>query len=659
MGPRSAESSETNFVPRRPLLAGGALLPVCLLTLAIGLRLWAIENISLNHFDEGVFVSGAFGVWLHGPWHFPLAQPLQAPPLYPWMIAGTFWLTQMASPSMAIYLCAALGSATVGLYWALLRRLYGPRFALLAAALLAASDLHIAFSRMALTDVPLTFWFVASTYCLTRLTEVRRPPAKSSAAQSWPKRVARYVPAIGWCLAAGLTAGAAWTTKYNGWMWLAMAATAWLIVAARGRLKKRWGSDARGEQSQERFSRAAVLVAIGVAALVSVGCFAPWYVYVERTVEGGYRAVTENHLRYFGGIRAWPSRAGRLWLSLTAFRHFGWIATMAGLSIGLAWYHVHRKRAAQSGEVKNGAELAFTLLAGLALLLAMLALGSDAVMTAIAAAAIVPALIWGGWAEVVFAVWTGSFLIMTPFYHPYTRLLVPALPAEIVLTVWLIVQAFGQTQGSPPGSILQPGNAHRLTSRTLLALACSCVFMAALTWRPFGWLPIGGAWNRWSTRQSYRALGDAVREAQLPADALVLCHGPPAMTLYLDREWAPLEFVPFDLWLPHIDRGRDCYLAADYWGLYAENHQLVRQSISQRIRCLQPLAVVPNDLNLVTLLDYLPAAEVAEHVSLDWPAKHLVDSQGREVIVPADLMERRADIIVLYRIDRECLDQLR
>lgn len=632
----------------------GAVCLAALVALAAGLRVWRMESLSLNHFDEGVLVSGAFGVWLHGLWHFPLAQPLQSPPLYPWMIAGAFGLTQTGSPLIALYLSATMGSVTVLLYWSLLRRLYGQRCATIAAALLAASDLHIAFSRMALTDVPLTFWFVAATYCLTRLM-TSLGPVGANAGQNWPRCVVQKTPAMGWCLAAGFAAGAAWTTKYNGWMWLAIAATTWLIVAARGWLMKHWRRDV-ADEPVPCFTRPAILLAIGVMALVAVVCFAPWYLYVERTLEGGYRAVAANHQRYFASIDLWPSRAQRLWSSLTAFRHFGWIATLVGFSTALAWYGCRGYFAGHATGAKNHAERFAIWFAGLALLIAAVALGSDAVVTVLAAAAIVPALVWGGWAEVFFAVWAGSFLVMTPFYHPYTRLLVPALPAEMALAVWLIAQSVRRTQG---GLLRSVSSAQRRANRLLLAVACSSVLVTAMLWRPFGWLPSRGAWQRWSTRQSYRALGEAVRASDLPADAVVLCQGPPAMPLYLDRQWAPLEFVPFPLWLSHVDATRDCYLAVDFWGMYAENHQLAREAIHQQIGCLKAVVIVPNDLNLVTLLDYMPAAQVAAHVSANWPVKHLIDVDGREAPLPADLHERHADIIVLYRIDRDCVEQTR
>lgn len=634
--------------PARGRLRLAGVMPAAgLFVLATALRVWQIESLSLNHFDEGVLVSSAFGVWLHGPWHFPLAQPLQAPPLFVWLIAGAFDLTQTASPLIALYLCAALGSVTVPLYWALLLKWHGPSFAMIAAALMAASDLHIAFSRMALTDVPLTFWFVVSTYCLCRANESL---TWSHAAHASP-RLVRRAAAVAWCLATAFAAAAACLTKYNGWMWLAMAMTTWLIVAARDRLRKRRGGDLAGETSPGRFSRPIVLLAIGLAVLVSLACFAPWYAYVERTVEGGYHAVTTNHLRYFGGLASWPGRAARLWLSLTAFRHFGWIVTLLGLAIGLLWCRVRRDALAN-----NGVSLSLVLPVGLALLSATFALGGDAVITVLSAAAIVPALIWGGWLEVFFAVWAGSFLIMTPFYHPYTRLLAPAVPAEIALSVWLMAQAFGPS-GQASQARASVRDLKRQVNRWLLGLACCGLLLAALAWRPFGWIPSQEVWQRWSARHAYRALGDAILRAGLPADAVVLCQGPPAMTLYLDREWAPLEFLPFELWLPHVDANRDCYLAADFWGLYAENHQMARDSFSKRIGCLRPVAVVPNDLNLMTLLDYLPAAQVAEHLNSAWPVKHRIDPSGRPVTVPADLTEPFADVIVLYRIDRDCVER--
>jgi hypothetical protein len=384
-----------------------------------------------------------------------------------------------------------------------------------------------------------------------------------------------------------------------------------------------------------------------MAGLVSLACFAPWYWHVERTFEGGYATVTANHWRYVGSLADWPFRAERLWLSLTAFRHVGWAVTVLLGGAALVW-QVRRYAVVQQA---SAAIVATKAAVGFALLVATFVLGCDAVVAVVAVGAVLPALIWGRWPEVLFAVWTGTFLIMTPFYHPYTRLLLPAWPAVIALAVWM----FAATEHSPPTTDHLP---LKLMTRALLAAAGAMVFLAALVWHPFGWIPSRGAWSRWSSRQSYRALGDAVSQSGLPEDAVVLCQGPPAMTLYLARQWAPLELVPFQLWLPRIEPARECYLAVDSWGLYAENHQGALASFRQRLECLEPVASVSNDLNLVTLLDYLPAAEVARHISDAWPAKQITDVGGRAVIVPAALGEPNAEVIVLYRIDRNCTDLL-
>ncbi len=635
---------------------------LAVVVLAVALRWGQIGRLSLGHFDEGVLVSGAFGVWLHGVWHFPLAQPLQAPPLFPWMLAGTFGITGMPLAVMGIYLSAALGAATVVVYFALLSRIHGERFALAGAGLLAASDLHVAFSRMALTDVPLTFWFVSGAYCLVRLAESTGRGADTKLAGS-----GRHVHLAGWSVALGLAIGAAWNTKYNGWMLAAMAATTWLIVGARQTILRRAGGRP-GDGEDDSFGRKRIALAIAAAAVLAVVCFLPWYRHVELTYDGGYGAVVANHLRYAGGLAEWPARALRLATSLSAFRHYGWLVTLlvttAVLGILLVRQPLSRS-AASAGETTR----LVTPCVALVGLLAAVALGCDAVLFVLAAAAILPALLWGRWPEVFFAVWVGAFLVLTPFYHPYTRLLVPALPAVIALALWLVLGALRLTAdvGSREGEEAEGAGSRRKIAaesrarcpvhaarfcRRFLAAGCTSALVAALLWHPLGWLPARQAWQRWSTTRSYRALGDTIEEARLPRDALVFCLGVPAMTLYIEREWSPIEVVPFQKVLARVSPGRDCYLAVDFWGAYGENHEFALDSLKQRLHCLEPIAVVPNDLNLATLLDYLEPADLARRLSDDGPPLRVQDADGREVVFPAKLTQPYAEVIVLYRIDR-------
>lgn len=627
------------------------LILAALVLLALALRWYEIGQLSLAHFDEGVLVSGAFGVWLHGLWHFPLSQPLQAPPLFPWMVAGAFGLTQTPWPIMGIYVSATLGVATVLVYFVLLRRFYGEGLALLGAALLAASDLHVAFSRMALTDVALTFFLVVGAYLVARLGEPESPCSANG------RRDGKLRKQLAWGVALGLASGAAWNTKYNGWMLPAVAATTWSIVAGRGWLLRRF---AMPFDTDETFARPTALLAIALATLVAVACFVPWYQHVETTFPGGYAAVTRNHLRYVGGFADWPRRAMRLWLSLAAFRHFGWLVTLVGAAaLTACWFMrpalLWRGRLAgtfgagwtPAPQARPSCLAILVVLCGLG---AIAVNGGDAVLILVAAVAIGPALIWGRWSEVFFAAWVGAFLVMTPFYHPYTRLLVPALPAVIAVSLWLIAAATSATRQHEPGPPLRSR-----VAGVCLATACFAALAVGIAFHPFGLIPNRGVWERWSTRRAYRALGDAVLAADLPEDAMVLCQGLPAMQLYIERQWAPLEALPFDRWLPRVGANRPCYLAVDFWGIHGENHQFARASLEAHLRCLTPIAVVPNDLNLPTLLDYLPPAAVASRLAHPLPRPTVADSDGRVLPFPARLEEPFAGIIAIYQIDRECV----
>lgn len=114
---------------------------------------------------------------------------------------------------------AALGTATIIVVWALARRL--GRFAgLTAALLLATQSMHVRESHFALTDVPMTF-FVA----LTMLLSVR----------------ASERPAAGTLFWAGVVAGLAAATKYNGGLVLVLPLLA-VALTGSGRRSRMAGA---------------------------------------------------------------------------------------------------------------------------------------------------------------------------------------------------------------------------------------------------------------------------------------------------------------------------------------------------------------------------------------------------------------------------------
>src|SRR5688500_6272362 len=110
------------------------------MTVAAGLRLAGMENLSLSHMDEGGYISSAMTVATGGPYSFPYSQALQSPPLLPWMIGSLIWLSQAQWPILGVLVSAAFGMGSVLLLFLLGRRWGGNQFGLCAASLLAVSD---------------------------------------------------------------------------------------------------------------------------------------------------------------------------------------------------------------------------------------------------------------------------------------------------------------------------------------------------------------------------------------------------------------------------------------------------------------------------------------------------------------------------------------
>ena len=626
------------------------------ITLAAALRLESLGQTSLAHFDEGVLAANGFNVWLKGPLHFQLALPLQAPPWFPWLIAAAHELTQIDWPILGKFVSAGLGVATAPLVFLLGRRLQVNRFGLAAAALLAASDLHVAYSRMALTDAPLTFFFTLSMYCLLRLFEAASPapdlaPAGNGKERAAPERRGSPWPLAGWTLAAGLAAGAAWDTKYNGWMSLAAAFTVLGLLCLRDSLRR------TKPAALVASARWRVLAALVGAASLAALCFAPWVWFVNRSFAGGYGAVTANHWNYFGGPAAWPARAWQLCESLPAFRHYGWLLTWAATATMLVQHALLTVRSAKvDGAPAVGARAASAFIALIGLLGALV-LGADALLLLLAMAAVGPALVYGRFAHVLLAVWLGAFVVMIPFYHPYTRLLTPALPAAILLALWLLDEGWRVLRGATDASIAQPDDsppfARLARALTFVAVAASLVIFGAS--HPFGWVPSGALWRRWSTRESYRSFGLAIDE-RTPADAVVLCQALPPMPLYCPRRWLSLDRLPFTELLPQVPADRPCFLAVDEWGAHAAGHDSARETLLANRSCLERIASTPNDLNIAALLDNLSPAEVAEKLARE-PAIGAAEPprDGANFLPPA-LQEMQEDVIVLYRVDRGCVD---
>jgi dolichyl-phosphate-mannose-protein mannosyltransferase len=374
--------SATSHSSHRLLLGG-------LFLAGLALRLHGLNEVSLSHYDEGVYVSSGIRVASQGWYEFAFGQPLHAPPLYPWILSLVYWLLQTPWPPVGCYVSALFGAATLPLFYGLVRPRLSPPHALAAVALLAASDVHIAFSRMALTDVPLTFWFVAAMFGFTRLeAAVRR------------ENPGELVVVAG---LTGLAVAAAWNTKYTGWMPPAIASVA---AGVHVLLPARRAAESPEHAPEKRSATTMRVVLAGAIVLTLAGLlYLPWYWYVQQHFDGGYAAVTAHHQTYLGTWLQWPGRAAQLLISLPAFRHAGWLLLVVASLILWLWPR-------RTGDWP-GPRACWALLSVLVVLA-----GGDAVMLCAGAAAIPWAVVRGRWLERLASVWLGSLLVLLPFYFP-------------------------------------------------------------------------------------------------------------------------------------------------------------------------------------------------------------------------------------------------
>ncbi|MFM9961802.1 MAG: ArnT family glycosyltransferase [Planctomycetaceae bacterium] len=242
---------------------------------------------AIEHFDEGVYASNL--LFPDQDFRYPdrhLYAPSLVPALIEWSII--FFGDKGIAPMLPSLL---FGTLTIPLIWWVARQWFGPHAGIAAATLLSLSDFHIAFSRSALTDVPLCFWLLLAVYLFERTFRDL----------SWPTAIF-----------AGVTTGLAWWTKYNGWLSLAISLSglmAWSLFAQR---------------NERHFLRRLTLWAVAAATALIV--WSPYWL----SLPNGYAEVAQNHSQYVGGFDGWRTRASQQLESL-AF----WNGPTAWLSPGL------------------------------------------------------------------------------------------------------------------------------------------------------------------------------------------------------------------------------------------------------------------------------------------------------------------------------------
>ena len=144
------------------------------------LRLWGLPRLGLSHFDEGIYAIA--GLWSVSPRGLAGLDPTlvpYAPPGFP-ILVGVAYLGLGVSDLAAILVSIVAGTLTIPAAAWLARRTFGAGAGAAAAALVAFSGFHVAFSRMALTDASFLLCWVLGLVCGQRFLE--RPGFSSAIA---------------------------------------------------------------------------------------------------------------------------------------------------------------------------------------------------------------------------------------------------------------------------------------------------------------------------------------------------------------------------------------------------------------------------------------------------------------------------------------------
>jgi hypothetical protein len=187
------------------------------------------------------------------------------------------------------------------------REVFGTRAGLLAGLVLAVAPLHVVQGHYATVDVPMTFWLVVCLYGSARALSLGREaaslareddPAEAAARKSAWRRV------VGLYALAGLAAGLAGATKYNGGLAILFPLTAW-VVGARERAR------ANGSRAPLPWACLGACVACAAAGFV-VGCpyalLAPheWWGSID-TFQGVSYELHHMKVGEHPAVEAWPN----------------------------------------------------------------------------------------------------------------------------------------------------------------------------------------------------------------------------------------------------------------------------------------------------------------------------------------------------------------
>ena len=518
--PKPTAEPSTTYSRLELILLGIVLLVACLA------RVMFFSDVAVEHFDEGVYASNLWFSAEQGA-EYP-GRYFYAPPLLPFLIEWS--MIFLGSGVWGVFLPSLLlGVLTVLLIWWVARDWFGSSAGLVAALLAGGSDLHLLYTRTALTDVALGFFLLLGVYLIWR----------SWLSLDWK-----------WPVLAGVAIGLGWSIKYNGWLPLAIGFSGivpWLWIYRRDRLPL-----------TSYLTRAVVFT------LTAVVVWSPVLIGLQKW--GGYSVVAANHSRYVVGFSGWFDSCTRQLLNLRLLEGpFGAISLglvcLVGCLLALhgsCWSSTHSGNENKNEEVGRSTwnTMLVGCLAGLPLLGGWL-VGITPVLAILAVIGILlqlfcmsgqrsksqaaadsrddslglsrPLAAW------LLAGWFCGLLLATPLYHPYPRLTIPWM-----ISAWLGTAALAGWLESRAGCSLcallsRSGELRTQPARimggvTFVGVAL-LVILIARPWTVAAWQPRNGL-----ASISRQLLADLRQEHANSDEAILYIYAEPGLFFNLKAE---------------------------------------------------------------------------------------------------------------------------
>jgi 4-amino-4-deoxy-L-arabinose transferase-like glycosyltransferase len=486
-----------------------------------------------------------------------------APPGFP-ILVGLAFLGLGVSDVPAIFVSVLAGTMTIPATAWLARRTFGAGAGAAAAAFVTTSGFHLVFSRMALTDaLSLLFW-VLGLICGQRFLER---------------------PGILAAVALGASTGLAQLIKYNGWLiggFVILAALAGLVLdhqeRSRGKLLAVWGYG---------------LLAAFLAALI----YWPWFRFVE--THGGYSHLLQHQRGYTGGSGTWlPHLRAQLDQVAALSGGSGWVAT------GYVSALVSSALAAGVGADMQLRRL--TIAVTIAVVIGAAFVAFPPMFWMVGLSACFGLRTGGPGRRLVGVSWLGLSLI-TPFYHPYARLWLPAhLMGLLAVSEYLkFTFSKGLHGGAGGQGTLEEGTARRRLILGSLPIAVIFLVVFGPHGRPNLFAGPGECPGPLAATDSLRlAVNRTVADLQPQATPRLRLLARPSVTFYLGGR-IPVQVEPN---LARLLEPAN----PSFWAL-VDQAQLRQEgdlnaSVERLLSHWVLLKEYPTELNLPTLLDVDPGA---------------------------------------------------